>query len=129
MSEKLFVRGGIVFIIFTLPLMALWEVRTDPARSPEGISATAVEVAKCKAWLREYGEDVMQGVELRRIRDNMINGRGNPKYYPEDQLTWIAKSLENRPARYLYDVRCIRLLGKIKAHLKALAELQAEKII
>ena len=130
--ENLFIVGGVVFIFFTIPLLAIWDVKHDPARSPEGIAAARAEDLKVGEWYASAGPRNKSSVPVSWLlrRNAMIQSVSvfQPKDFDDDCLRWVVHSLENRPSNYRYDLRCINLLGRLRAHLKYSDKISAKEL-
>lgn len=132
-QENLFIFLGLMFIIFTLPIQACWYVRVDPARSEAGVAAARAEELIVGEWYASVGPRSKSKVPvdwlLRRNAMMQSVSLYQPKDFDADCIRWMVHSLEKRPKNYVYDLRCINLLGRLREHLKALDSILAEKLV
>lgn len=144
MTDKLFIRLGILFIVFTPIAMTPYYIDKTAARRRDGtkIDGYSDEQKDGDNWTNAFG-DCMGGYVTesqraewarREIRMALIDASVEPDelpldQYPESVLRWLVADLEARPLAYRYNVKCIRLLGAIKNYLKSLDSAESGGIL
>ncbi len=120
MSDKTFVQGGVFFIIGTIVLLGYSEKLPEPYNVKDAYHTQLWRQDTARA----SGLFCMDQAtaDKRRARNALLESVGDPPLatYARSYLEWLVVDLESRPAEWRHDVKCIRLLGRVKDFLKSL---------